>query len=114
MNNLREETKFQRQQLEQLQEKLFSNKKLLSQRDLKIEELQNEVDHISGKVKVMTSELGRIKSEGEGAALQRCEDEVSRLKEDNQRLAIDFEKAKKVKIYLLLHSTGTWFCIHTC
>lgn len=82
--------------MEQLQEKLFNSKKMLSQRDIKIEELQNEMDHLSGKVKSLSSELDRIKSDGEGAALQRCEEEVIRLKEDNQRLAIDFEKAKKV------------------
>ncbi|XP_076076468.1 centrosomal protein of 85 kDa-like isoform X1 [Mytilus galloprovincialis] len=96
LNNLREETKFQKQQLEQLQEKLFNNKKLLSQRDLKIEELQNQMDHLSGKMNGISSELDRIKSDGEGAVLQRCQEEIVRLKEDNQRLAIDFEKAKKL------------------
>ncbi|XP_052087368.1 centrosomal protein of 85 kDa-like isoform X1 [Mytilus californianus] len=96
LNNLREETKFQKQQLEQLQNKLFNNKKLLSQRDLKIEELQNQMDHLSGKMNGIASELDRIKSDGEGAVLQRCQEEIVRLKEDNQRLAIDFEKAKKL------------------
>lgn len=96
---MREETKFQKQQLEQLQEKLFNNKKLLSQRDLKIEELQNQMDHLSGKMNGISSELDRIKSDGEGAVLQRCQEEIVRLKEDNQRLAIDFEKAKKVGLF---------------
>lgn len=51
---------------------------------------------LAGQVAVVTEEIDRIKSEGEGAELQKCEDQLQRVKLENERLAVDLDKAKKV------------------
>lgn len=47
---------------------------------------------------MVTEEIDRIKSEGEGAELQKCEDPLQRVKLENERLAVDLDKAKKVHL----------------
>lgn len=53
---------------------------------------------------MVTEEIDRIKSEGEGAELQKCEDQLKRVKLENERLAVDLDKAKKVHT----HSFNVW------
>lgn len=46
---------------------------------------------------MVTEEINRIKSEGEGAELHKCEDQLHKVKLENERLAVDLDKAKKVR-----------------
>lgn len=60
---------------------------------------------LAGQVAVVTEEIDRIKSEGEGAELQKCEDQLKKVKLENERLAVDLDKAKKVRLLCSIQST---------
>lgn len=49
-----------------------------------------------GQVVVVIEEIDRIKFEGEGVEFQKCEDQLQRVKFENERLVVDFDKVKKV------------------
>ena len=53
---------------------------------------------LADQVSIVTTEIERLKSEGEGAMLQKCEEELETVKKENERLAHDLDKAKKVSL----------------
>lgn len=96
LHSLREKTQFQESRIEELQQRLYQGKKALTSREVQIQELEHKEKRLAGQVAVVTEEIDRIKSEGEGAELQKCEDQLKRVKLENERLAVDLDKAKKL------------------
>lgn len=96
LHSLREKTQFQENRIEELQQRLYQGKKALTSREVQIQELEHKEKRLAGQVAVVTEEIDRIKSEGEGAELQKCEDQLQRVKLENERLAVDLDKAKKL------------------
>uniref|UniRef100_K1RI83 Coiled-coil domain-containing protein 21 n=1 Tax=Magallana gigas TaxID=29159 RepID=K1RI83_MAGGI len=96
LHSLREKTQFQESRIEELQQRLYQGKKALTSREVQIQELEHKEKRLAGQVAVVTEEIDRIKSEGEGAELQKCEDQLQRVKLENERLAVDLDKAKKL------------------
>ncbi|XP_061176521.1 centrosomal protein of 85 kDa-like [Saccostrea echinata] len=96
LQSLREKIQFQEGRIEELQQRLYEGKKALTSREVQIQELEQKEKRLAGQVAVVTGEIDRIKSEGEGAELHKCEEQLQRVKHENERLAIDLDKAKKL------------------
>ncbi|XP_056015973.1 centrosomal protein of 85 kDa-like isoform X3 [Ostrea edulis] len=96
LQSLREKTKFQESRVEELQQRLYEGKKALTSREVQIQELEHKEKRLAGQVAMVTEEINRIKSEGEGAELHKCEDQLHKVKLENERLAVDLDKAKKL------------------
>ena len=92
----KEENRLQKEQIEQLDERLTETTELLSDRELMVQELENKQQHLAGKMKELTKEIHHIKSEGEGKALQQAQEELQEALEVKERVTLDLEKAKKV------------------
>ena len=53
---------------------------------------------MANKLHELSREMKRLKTEGDGKALNDALEELSETKEIKERLALDLEKAKKVRI----------------
>ncbi|KAL3881151.1 hypothetical protein ACJMK2_027609 [Sinanodonta woodiana] len=93
---LREENELQKDQIEDLTEKLTESQQSLTEKEITIQELESKQQKLAEKVVAVTKEIQRIKSEGEGKALQQTQEELEQVKEDKERLALDLEKARKL------------------
>ncbi|XP_060069670.1 centrosomal protein of 85 kDa-like [Ylistrum balloti] len=91
-----EETKLQKERIEELEQELFDTRKVLSSRDLHIEEVENKGTQLGEKLSILTEQIDHFKSVGQGAALRQKEEELQKLQEENDRLSMDLEKAKKL------------------
>ncbi|OWF52460.1 centrosomal protein of 85 kDa-like [Mizuhopecten yessoensis] len=91
-----EDNKLQKERIEELQQELFDTRKNLSSRDLQIEEMENKGKQLGEKLSILTDEIDRFKSIGQGAALRLREEELQKLQEENDRFSTDLDKAKKL------------------
>ncbi len=93
---LREERQLNRAHIDDLEKKMMQTKQTLSSREMALREMSEREQQMSDRLNDATDEVERLRSEGSGAALYKAEVEVQDLREEKERLAIDFEKAKKV------------------
>ncbi|XP_069138029.1 centrosomal protein of 85 kDa-like isoform X1 [Argopecten irradians] len=91
-----EESKLQKERIDELEQELFDTRKVLSSRDLHIEEVENKGTQLGEKLSILTDQIDHFKSVGQGAALRQKEEELQRVQEENDRLSTDLDKAKKL------------------
>ncbi|XP_053398127.1 interaptin-like [Mercenaria mercenaria] len=91
-----EENELKSAQVAELEEKLKDTTQQLSERDSTIHELEGKQQQLAHKMRELTVEIKRIKSEGEGKALAEAQDELADTRETKDRAIHDLEKAKKL------------------
>nr|KAG5696795.1 hypothetical protein BaRGS_012818 [Batillaria attramentaria] len=80
-----------------LEQKLMQTRKLLSARDLRVKELEEQEALLHERVEELENELDRVRHEDEAAQnVFRLEHELQDTKQEKERLSIDLEKAKKL------------------
>ncbi|XP_033740444.1 centrosomal protein of 85 kDa-like isoform X2 [Pecten maximus] len=91
-----EENKLQKERIEELEQELFDTRKVLSSRDLHIQEVENKGTQLGEKLSILTDQIDRFKSVGQGATLRQKEEELQKAQEENDKLSNDLDKAKKL------------------
>lgn len=90
------DNQLQKEHIEELERQLLDTRKVLSSRDLHIEEMDEKGSNLAQKVSILTEEIDHFKSVGQGAALRQKEEQLQNVQEENDKLSNDLEKAKKV------------------
>lgn len=99
MVRLRDENTQIKLRADDLDHKLMQARKLLSAQDLHVKDLERQEQGLKERAEGLEHELQRIRKEEETVRnLYRLEQELMDMKQDKERLAIDLEKAKKVRI----------------
>ncbi|XP_005104232.1 centrosomal protein of 85 kDa [Aplysia californica] len=95
MMSLREDNFGQKSRLEGQEKKLAQLRKVVTARDFRIRELEDNEKDLETKLNETQDELERLRDSG-GSEFYNTQRELKAAKADKERLAIDLEKAKKL------------------
>lgn len=91
-----EDNELKKAHIADLEEKLGDTSQQLAERNSTILELESKQDQLAAKMRELTLEIKRIKSEGEGKALAQAQEELAETREVKNKVTADLEKAKKL------------------
>ncbi|XP_052243801.1 uncharacterized protein LOC127853365 isoform X6 [Dreissena polymorpha] len=91
-----EELESKRSQVADLEQRLEETTETLADRETTIMELENKQRQLAGKMHELSTEIRRIKTEGEGRALARAQEELAEVREVKDKVTQDLDKAKKL------------------
>ncbi|CAG5117801.1 unnamed protein product [Candidula unifasciata] len=93
--SLREENVALKAKSESQEKKLIQARKIITGRDFRVRELEEQQQDLEKKIKELQLEIDRLR-DGEGSELYNTQKSLKDAKADKERLAIDLEKAKKL------------------